>query len=67
MNKRNIIILALIAIALCVGMYLYTGKKKADNRIGFETVTVGKADITTSVTATGTLEAVTTVTVGTQV
>ena len=41
--------------------------KKNEQGVGFETMKVSRTDITTSVTATGTVEAVTTVTVGTQV
>ncbi len=66
MKKKTIIIAALVA-AIAVLLFLVMGRKKTENRIGFETAKVEKADISTSVTATGTLEAVTTVDVGTQV
>ena len=66
MKKRKIII-ALVAVA-AIGIVLYTcTRKKAETRISFETEKAARADISTSVTATGTVEAVTTVDVGTQV
>ena len=55
---------ALAAIALCV--YLLSGKKKKEE-VSFETATVSVTDIHNSITATGTIEPVTSVTVGTQV
>ena len=66
MKKRNIII-ALVGL-VAAGVLLYTcTRKKAETRISFETAKVAPANISTSVTATGTVEAVTTVDVGTQV
>jgi len=67
MKKKTIIILVLIALLAAAAAFLLLGKKKAENKIGFETTEVTKNDINTSVTATGTIEAVTTVDVGTQV
>lgn len=67
MNKKTKIILALVALAAVIAAVMLLGRKKAESQVGFETVKVAKADISTSVTATGTLEAVTTVDVGTQV
>ena len=67
MKKRTKIIIALVAVLALVAAFMLLGKKKADSRISFETIKISKADISTSVTATGTLEAVTTVEVGTQV
>ena len=66
MNKKLIIIISVVVLALIGGCYLLTNKK-ADNTVNFEKTTVGRANISTSVTATGTVEAVTTVDVGTQV
>lgn len=66
MNKKLIIIITVVVLAVLGGVYLFTGKK-ADNSVSFEKTTVGRANISTSVTATGTVEAVTTVDVGTQV
>ena len=67
MKKKTIIILVLLALLLGVGLFLMLGKKKAESKISFQTTEVRTADISTSVTATGTIEAVTTVDVGTQV
>lgn len=66
MNKKLIIIISVVVLALIGGCYLLTNKK-ADNTVNFEKTTVGRSSISTSVTATGTVEAVTTVDVGTQV
>ena len=66
MNKKLIIIISVVVLALIAGCYLLTNKK-ADNTVNFEKTTVGRSSISTSVTATGTVEAVTTVDVGTQV
>jgi HlyD family secretion protein len=66
MKKRNIILIALAIIVLGVITFMCT-RKKADNSVKFEQTKVEQTSISTSVTATGTLEAVTTVDVGTQV
>ena len=67
MKKKTVIILSLIALLLAVGAFFLLGKKKAENKISFQTTQVSTSDISTSITATGTIEAVTTVDVGTQV
>ena len=67
MKKKTIIILILAALLLALGAFFMFGKKKAESRISFQTTEVTTADISTSITATGTIEAVTTVEVGTQV
>ena len=67
MKKKTIIITVLIALLLAVCAFFIFGKKKAESRISFQTTPVTTADISTSITATGTIEAVTTVEVGTQV
>ena len=67
MKKRTIIILIIAALLLALLAFFMLGKKKAENQISFQTTQVATADISTSVTATGTIEAVTTVEVGTQV
>ena len=67
MKKKTIIILILAALLLALGAFFLLGKKKAESKISFQTTEVTKADISTSITATGTIEAVTTVEVGTQV
>ena len=67
MKKKTIIILVLLALLLAVGAFFLLGKKKAESKISFQMTEITTADISTSITATGTLEAVTTVEVGTQV
>jgi HlyD family secretion protein len=67
MKKKSIIItIVIVAAIVAVALYLFTGKGKV-NKVTFETTKVSRSDISTSVTATGTLEAVTKVEVGTQV
>ncbi len=65
MKKRNIILIAVAAVALLVVLYMCSGKKTA-SKVTFENTKVAKGDIAISITATGTVEA-DTVNVGTQV
>ena len=66
MKKKYLwIALAVIAI-LAVVAWLFFGKEKKE-KITFSTAKVQRADIQNSITATGTIEPVTSVTVGTQV
>ena len=67
MKKKTIIILILAALLLALCIFFLMGKKKAESKISFQTTEITTADISTSITATGKLEAVTTVEVGTQV
>ena len=55
-----------VVVALAVIAWLLSGSKKEET-VNFTTETVGPANIENSVTATGSIEAVQTVTVGTQV
>lgn len=64
--KKNIYIGVAVAAAVGIAAWLLTGDKKEGGVI-YGTAVVEKKDIATSVTATGTLESVTSVTVGTQV
>ena len=64
-NKKTYIILASVAVLALVAYFLFGGEKQAGVTYGTAEVNVG--DITNSVTATGTIEPVTSVTVGTQV
>lgn len=66
MKTRNILILSVTAVVLLCLMF-FCNRRKADEKVTFQTTRVERANITTSVTATGTVEAVTTVDVGTQV
>ena len=65
MKKNIIIAVAAIAIIGIAAFFFIGGKKEA--KISFETAKVQTTTITNSVTATGTIEPVTSVTVGTQV
>lgn len=65
--KKKTIILIVVALVVIVGAYfMFSGKAKT-SKVSFETTKIERNDISTSVTATGTLEAVTKVEVGTQV
>jgi HlyD family secretion protein len=65
MKKKIIIAAVLIAIAVAAYILLAGGKK--EQTVEFEKSTVEKTTIQNSITATGTIEPVTSVTVGTQV
>ena len=64
LSKVWLVVAGVIIIALAV--YALSGSKKKEE-ISFETVAVAPANIMNSITATGTIEPVTSVTVGTQV
>ena len=67
MNKKKVFISAAAVIVLAgVGMWIFGGKK-ASQTISFSTSVVQKGTISNSITATGTIEPVTEVEVGTQV
>ena len=65
-NKKIWIGVAAALVAVGLGVYLLSGGKKKE-QVSFETATVKASDIQNSITATGTIEPVTSVTVGTQV
>ena len=65
-KSYKIIIAAAVVALLAVAAWLIFGKEKKE-QVSFSTAKVQKADIQTSITATGTIEPVTSVTVGTQV
>ena len=64
-NKKIWIGVGVVALLILV-YFLFSGGKK-EEKVSFETAKVEKKDIHTSITATGTIEPVTSVTVGTQV
>ena len=64
LSKVWLVVAGVIIIALAV--YALSGSKKKEE-ISFETVAIAPANIMNSITATGTIEPVTSVTVGTQV
>ncbi len=64
-NKKIWIAVGVVAVAIAAFFLLKGGKK--EEKVKFTTEKVAKTDIQTTVTATGTIEPVTSVTVGTQV
>lgn len=67
MNKKKVIITAAAAIVLIAGGFWIFGGSKAQNKVDFVTEQVKRGNISNSITATGTIEPVTEVEVGTQV
>jgi len=67
MNKKKIILIAVsIAVVAAAGFWLF-GSSKAQHKVTYETAVVTRGEISESITATGTIEPVTEVEVGTQV
>jgi len=64
-GKKGWIAIGVVAVILIVWLLMRGGK--AEEKVSFVTAKVENADIHTSITATGTIEPVTSVTVGTQV
>ncbi len=67
MNKKRTILIAVAAVVIVGGSVCLFGGAKAKHRVTYATATVSKGEIAESVTATGTIEPVTEVEVGTQV
>ncbi len=67
MKKKAIFISAATAIILVIILLIFKPFKKKEAEVTFETVKVERGNITNIVTATGTIEAVVSVNVGTQV
>lgn len=67
MKKKKTILIVLTIIAVVVVALVFLVGRKDKTQISFVTVKVNKEDISNSVTATGTIEPVTEVEVGTQV
>lgn len=67
MKKKSIIIASACVIVVAAVAYFVFGGHKADATVSYETAKVEKATIGNSITATGTIEPVTEVEVGTQV
>ena len=65
-NKKLWVGIAAAAVCLATAAYFIFGGKK-ETKVSLETANVEKQDIETTITATGTIEPVTSVTVGTQV
>lgn len=66
MNKKKALVIAAVAAITALAVWLLSGGKK-EEKITFDTAAVAPANIMNSITATGTIEPVTSVTVGTQV
>lgn len=67
MKRKKIIILSVAAVAVIVIVWAIFGRKSSSNSYYIETATVARGDVSNSVTATGSIEPVTQVEVGTQV
>lgn len=67
MKKRTIIIIAVVVAVLASAFIIFKPKKVNADKINIETAKAEKGTISKTITATGTLEATTTVEVGTQV
>ena len=66
MNKKKTLVIVAVAAIAALAVRLLSGGKK-EEKITFDTAAVAPANIMNSITATGTIEPVTSVTVGTQV
>lgn len=66
-NLKKTLIGVVVLAAIGGGVYYYMQKQEAPFEVSYETAKVEKATIGNSITATGTIEAVTSVDVGTQV
>lgn len=67
MNKKKVILTGIaVALAAGAGIGLF-GRAKGEQKVVYKTATVTKGEISEAITATGTIEPVTEVTVGTQV
>ena len=66
MKSKKLWIAVAVVVALIIAYSLLSGGKK-EEKVSFDTAKVEMGNIQTSITATGTIEPVTSVTVGTQV
>lgn len=67
MSKKKIIVTAVMAVVIVAGGLWICGSPKAQSKVDFVTEPAKKATVSNSITATGTIEPVTEVQVGTQV
>ncbi len=65
--KKKYLYIGSALVILAVGLFAFRMLKNAEQTYSFETAKVGKGSISNTITATGTLEAIKTVEVGTQV
>ena len=67
MKRKTIIRLSIAAVVIIVAIILISALGKTSKTVNLKTVQVSQGDIEVTVTATGTVEAIQTVEVGTQV
>jgi len=65
--KKNLLYIGSAIVLVAIGFFVYKSFASTEKTISFETAKIGKGTISNTVTATGTLEAIKTVEVGTQV
>jgi len=65
--KKKYLYLGLALLVVAIGILSFVFFRNAEQNYSFETARVGKGNISNAITATGTLEAIKTVAVGTQV
>ncbi len=65
--KKNLLYIGSAVVLVAIGFFVYKSFAGTEKTISFETAKIGKGTISNTVTATGTLEAIKTVEVGTQV
>ncbi len=65
--KKNLLYIGSAVVLVVVGFFVYKSFGSTEKAISFETAKIGKGTISNTITATGTLEAIKTVEVGTQV
>jgi len=65
--KKNLLYIGSAVVLIVIGFFVYKSFASTEKTISFETAKIGKGTISNTVTATGTLEAIKTVEVGTQV
>jgi len=65
--KKNLLYIGSAVILVAIGFFVYRSFGSTEKTVTFETTKVGRGTISNTVTATGTLEAIKTVEVGTQV
>ncbi len=65
--KKKLLYIGSAVVLVAVGFFVYKSLGSTEKTISFDTAKIGKGTISNTVTATGTLEAIKTVEVGTQV
>ena len=65
--KKKILYIGSAVVMLAIGYFVFRSFRSAEQTFTFETAKIGKGTISNTITATGTIEAIKTVAVGTQV